>query len=63
MILEHLEIGSPRYQHILPVDGLRFWKIGKFEWLIFYFALEERVEVVRVLHGAQDVSNRLDMSY
>lgn len=61
MILEYPEIGSPRYQHILPVDGLRFWKVGKFEWLILYFVSEERVDVVRVVHGAQDISSRLDL--
>lgn len=40
---------------------IRRWPITNFErWLIFYDPTGSRVEVVRVLHGAQDINSILD---
>ena len=36
--------------------GLRMWPIPKFpKYLIFYLTTEKTVEIVRVLHGAQNL--------
>src|ERR1700709_2304601 len=36
--------------------GLRMWRISKFpKYLIFYLTTETTVEIVRVLHGAQNL--------
>ena len=48
-------MGSPRYAHVLPVEGLRAWKVQGFPRLIFYLERPDHVDVVRVLHGARDV--------
>ena len=61
-LLDNPEIGSPRYAAILPVDGLRFWRVGKFPWLIFYLVTESKIDVVRILHGAQDIPQLLNLA-
>ncbi len=49
------EVSAPGLQ------GLRSWRIKGFEkWLIFYRPIEAGIEVVRVLHGAQDVESILE---
>lgn len=41
--------------------NIRRWPITNFErWLIFYDPTGSRVEVVRLLHGAQDINSILD---
>ena len=36
--------------------GLRMWPVPKFtNYLIFYVATEETLEIVRVLHGARNI--------
>lgn len=52
-------IGSPRYVHILPVEGLRVWPVTSSSYLIFYLERSDHLDVVRVLHGARDVSSVL----
>jgi toxin ParE1/3/4 len=42
-------VGQGR-EDLLP--GLRFLPVGNY--LIFYFPLTDRVEIVRVIHGARD---------
>jgi toxin ParE1/3/4 len=40
--------------------GVRVWPIRGFEnYLLFYRPTDETIEVVRVLHGAQDVERQL----
>lgn len=42
------------------LDGLRHWPVPGFEsHLIFYLTTPGRIEVVRVLHGAQDLESIL----
>jgi len=54
-------IGRQRKVSAPGLRGLRFWRIKGFEnWLIFYCPIEDGIEVVRVLHGAQDVESILD---
>ena len=61
-LVDNPEIGSPRYASILPVNGLRFWRVGKFPLLIFYIVSESKVDVVRILHSAQDIPAILNLA-
>lgn len=48
-------VGSRRYAHILPAEGLRVWPLTGFPYLVFYFERADHLDVVRVLHGARDI--------
>lgn len=39
------------------IDGLRCFPIGNY--LVFYFPINDGVEVIRVLHGARDITEEL----
>jgi toxin ParE1/3/4 len=45
--------GSPRYAHLLP--GLRFWKLRRHDYLVFYMAQPAYVDVLRLLHARRDI--------
>ncbi len=47
--------GSPRYAHELNLPGLRFWRLTRFPYLVFYFENDDDVDVWRVLHGQRDI--------
>ncbi|EEZ79705.1 MAG: type II toxin-antitoxin system RelE/ParE family toxin [Candidatus Thioglobus sp.] len=55
LIKQNPEIGSTRYDGLFPVKGLRFFKVGKFPWLIFYFSTQSMIDIVRILHGTRDI--------
>jgi toxin ParE1/3/4 len=55
----HPGTGSPRYAQKLDVPGLRSWGVGRFPYLVFYFDMPGRIDVVRVIHGAMDISHAL----
>jgi toxin ParE1/3/4 len=39
------------------VKGLRFWPIRKYhDYLVLYLPLDDGVDVLRVIHGAQDLT-------
>ena len=46
-------IGSPRYARLLR--GLRFWKLRRHPYLIFYVEQPDFIDVLRVLHAARDI--------
>lgn len=46
-------IGSPKYSRLLR--GVRFWRLRRFPYLVFYVAQPRFVDVLRVLHGARDI--------
>lgn len=46
-------IGSARYARLLT--GLRFWKLRRHPYLVFYVNQPRVVDVIRVLHGSQDI--------
>ncbi len=49
-------VGTPRNYDNPAFAGMRMWSIPKFtKYLIFYLTTEETVEIVRVLHGAQNI--------
>ena len=47
--------GSSRFAHELDIPGLRFRRVGKFPYLVFYVETETEIEIWRVLHGARDI--------
>ncbi len=45
----------------LAIRSLRRWQVKGFEnWLIFYRAKRDGVEIVHVMHGARDIESLLD---
>jgi toxin ParE1/3/4 len=51
-------VGSPRYASVLAIPGLRFWRLSKFPYLVFYVEREDQVDVWRVLHEQRDLPRR-----
>ena len=46
---------NPRFK------GMRKWQVPRFEnYLIFYFALEDGIDIVRVLHGVRELEALFD---
>jgi toxin ParE1/3/4 len=48
--------GSPRVGEFCGIDGLRVRRIPNFPCGWFYFASDDRVDVVRLLADAQDIA-------
>lgn len=46
-------MGSPRYAHLF--QGLRFWKLRRHPYLVFYIEQPGFVDVLRLLHAARDI--------
>ena len=51
----HPASGSPRYVMPLNLEGLRFWPVGGFPYLIFYIERDPHLDVWRVLHAQRDI--------
>jgi toxin ParE1/3/4 len=51
-------VGSARYAALMQIPGLRFWRLTKFPYLIFYVERERQVDVWRVLHEQRDLPRR-----
>ena len=54
-IARHPSSGSPRYAHQLGLADLRFWRLGRYPYLVFYVEREEHIDVWRVLHEQRDI--------
>jgi toxin ParE1/3/4 len=55
-------IGSARDYASRKLRGLRMWRVPGFEkHLIFYQPTDAGITIVRVLHGARDIPNLLDL--
>lgn len=55
-LLENPLAGSTVKAFDPRLPEVRFWRVKGFEdYLVFYRTLSERLEVVRVLHGARDL--------
>jgi toxin ParE1/3/4 len=54
-IARHPASGSPRYAHQLGLADLRFWRLGRYPYLIFYVEGEDHIDVWRVLHEQRDI--------
>lgn len=51
----HPHTGSPRYAHELNLPGLRFWKLARYPYLVFYIERTDHVDVWRVLNSQRDL--------
>lgn len=54
--------GSPRHAHALDLPGLRFWRLTRYPYLVFYVEKVERIEVWRVLHASRDIPQWLQQA-
>lgn len=52
--------GSPRWAHELDLPGLRSMRVRGHDWIIFYIARSDHIDIWRVLHGARDIGSALD---
>jgi toxin ParE1/3/4 len=54
-------LGTVREFHNPALSGVRMWRIRGFRnYLIFYRAIPDGIEVLRVLHAARDINAILD---
>lgn len=51
----HPQSGITRYAVQLKLDGLRFWPVVGFPYLVFYIEHDQHIDVGRVLHGKRYV--------
>ena len=54
-VSHHPASGSLRHAMELKLEGLRFWPVHGFPFLIFYIEHSTQVDVWRVLHAQRDV--------
>ena len=47
--------GSPRYAHELDIPALRFWRLSKFPYSLFYLEQEDHLLVIRLVHLSRDI--------
>lgn len=60
-LAESPDVGNPCHFRRAALTGLKRWHVRGFpKHLIFYFASETEVEIVRVLHAARDWETLLD---
>lgn len=63
LLLTNPKIGSPRSWDNPRLAGMRMFRISKFEkYLIFYREHDDRLEVIRVLHGARDIHAEFNLN-
>jgi toxin ParE1/3/4 len=55
-------IGAPHKTRKRELTGIRSFPVSKFKkYFLFYHAFDDRIELVRVLHGARDLRRLLDL--
>ncbi len=59
-IVANAELGSARYAEELRMPGLRTMPVDGFPYLVFYRAVDRRIEVLRVLHLRRDIPAEFD---
>ena len=50
------QMGSPRPEYDLELDGIRSWPLKKFPHLIYYEIQTDHVELWRILHARRDIT-------
>ena len=60
MISQFPDAGSPRYGYDAGLEGLRYWPMKRFPYLIFYMEKDHCIDVWRVMHGSMDIQSELD---
>jgi toxin ParE1/3/4 len=54
-------IGAPHASENPGLEGLRSFRVSKFKHhIVFFLVHEDRIDLVRVLHGARDIATILD---
>ena len=60
-ILDAPELGSPWESSQEALQGVRFRLVHRFKnHVVFYRVIKENVEIVRVMHGSQDLKRHLE---
>ncbi len=54
-VSRHPGIGSSRYALPLRLEGLSFWPLNGYPYLVFYIELETHLDIWRVLHAQRDI--------
>ncbi|MFN0184267.1 MAG: type II toxin-antitoxin system RelE/ParE family toxin [Aquabacterium sp.] len=54
-IARHPASGSPRYAHQIGLADLRFWRLDRYPYLVFYVERDKHIDVWRVLHQQRDI--------
>lgn len=49
-------MGRRRRSEDPRLDAMRVWPIPGWQYMVFYRTVEHGIEIIRVLHGAQDVA-------
>lgn len=60
MISQFPGTGSPRYGYEVELEGMRYWSMKRFPYLIFYMEKEHCIDVWRVMHSSMDIGSELD---
>lgn len=53
------QMGSPRPEYDLELDGIRSWSLKRFPHLIYYEIQGNRIELWRILHPARDITQTM----
>jgi len=53
------QMGSPRPEYDLNVDGIRSWSLKKFPHLIYYEIQDDHIELWRILHPKRDITQTI----
>lgn len=54
-IESHPATGSPRYAHELNIPQLRFWRLRRFPYAMFYVEHSDHLDVIRCVHWSRDI--------
>jgi toxin ParE1/3/4 len=53
------QMGSPRPEYDLELDGIRSWSLKKFPHLIYYEIQDDHIELWRILHPKRDITQTM----
>jgi toxin ParE1/3/4 len=56
LLANNPDIGSRRYAHYSDDRSLRFWRLDRFPFLVFYRASNEVLDVVRIVHEKRSLT-------
>jgi toxin ParE1/3/4 len=61
VIAQTPKIGRPALITPTEAQDVRIWRVSTFnDWLIFYRPTETTIEIIRVLHGARDLTRLME---
>lgn len=58
-IADNPAAGSPRIGQMVNRPRVRSWPLARYPCLVFYAEFEDRIEILRVLHGRRDIQSLL----